>query len=95
MLMKLDLSWLMMAIATVAMLSYMLSLGLDALMKGDGFGPLGNAILIGGGFFLTILLGNTYGVRFRTLPEATLIGLGGAFSAFIVLTFIKAVLNRM
>lgn len=95
MLMKLDTSWLLMAVATVAMLSYMISLGLDALMKGDGFGPIGNAVLITGGFFLSIYVGNWRGVRFDSLPEATMVGVGGAFGLLLVLTLAKAMLARM
>lgn len=95
MLMKIDTSWLMMAVATVSILSYMISLGLDALMKGDGFGPIGNAILITAGFFLTIYVGNVRGFTFDSLAQATMVGIGGAFSILLVLTLAKAALNRM
>lgn len=95
MLMKIDASWLMMAVAVVAILSYIFSMALDALMKGEGFGPIGNAILITGGFFLTIYIGNVRGIRFDTVSDATLVGLGGAFALLLVFTLIKAALNRM
>jgi hypothetical protein len=95
MLMKVDASWLMMAVATVSMLSYMISLGFDALMKGDGFGPIGNAILITGGFFLSIYVGNMQGLRFESVSEASMVGIGGAFGILLVLTLAKAALDRM
>ncbi|MDN2566489.1 hypothetical protein N1F89_09660 [Aquibium sp. A9E412] len=95
MLSDLSTSWFLMAVATVAMLSYMFALGLDAIMRRDGFGAFGNAAVITVGFFVTISAVNAYGVRFDDMMEAMLAGLGGAFLSFTVLALLKAAVDRM
>ncbi|WP_274427306.1 hypothetical protein [Chelativorans sp. YIM 93263] len=95
MLMKLDTSWLILAMAAVAMLSYFFAFGLDALLKGAGFGPVGNAIIILVGFFGAIYGVNHYGWRFSTLLDAVLTGVAGAFLLFLLLVLMKAILNRI
>lgn len=95
MLTQIDTSWLLMAVSTVAILSYIISLGLDALLRGDGFGPIGNALLITGGFFASIWIVNWRGIEFETLLQATATGVAGAFGLLIVLTVAKGLLNRM
>lgn len=94
MLLKLDPSWLMMAVAAVAVLFYIFALGMDAIMKSDGFGPIGNAIVMTAGFFLAILTANAYGIWFADATAATLAGLCGAFAALMILALIKAGLHR-
>ncbi|MCR4265530.1 hypothetical protein [Nitratireductor sp. ZSWI3] len=95
MLMKLDTSWLLFGIAAVTMLAYLLSLGLDAVMREDGFGALGNAGIITVAFFATIYLANDHGIRFASLTEAAFAGMSGSFSALLILTFAKAILKRV
>lgn len=95
MLLGLESSWLMMVVATVAIVAYIFSLGMDALMKSDGFGPIGNAVVIGTGFFLAILSANAYGIRFDGLIPATLTGLAGAFAVFMTMALVKAGLERI
>lgn len=87
--------WLVMAIAVVAIVSFILSLALDAIMRRDGFGPIGNAVVITGSFFLSLYLVNLYGIRFRDVAEAVMMGIGGAFICFFVLALCKVVLNRL
>lgn len=95
MLLDLDSSWLMMAVAAVAILAFIFSLGMDAIMKNEGFGPLGNTVIITVSFFLTILSVNAYGIRFPDLTSAALTGLGGAFGILMLMALIKAGLERM
>ncbi|MBY8915910.1 hypothetical protein T8J41_09105 [Nitratireductor rhodophyticola] len=95
MLMKLDTSWLIFALVAVTMIAYILSLGLDAAMKDDGFGAVGNAVIITAAFFGTIHLANQRGIRFSSLTEGATAGLGGAFAALLVLVVVKAVLRRL
>lgn len=95
MLMKMDTSWLLFAIAAVTMLAYLLSLGLDAVLRDDGYGPFGNALIISGAFFGTIYLANRQGYRFSSLMDAAASGLGGAFVALFVLIIVRAILRRM
>jgi hypothetical protein len=95
MLSKLDPAWLMMAIATVGVLSYFFGSALDALMRDDGFGSFGNAIIIAGGFFLAIIAANYQGYNLRQLHLAIMVGLFGAFLTLTSLTLIRALVRRM
>jgi hypothetical protein len=95
MLWNLDASWLMMAIATVAVLSYFFGSALDALMREDGFGAFGNAFIISSGFFLTILGANQQGYNLRELHFAVFVGLFGAFLVLATLTLAKALIARL
>ncbi|MDW6026121.1 hypothetical protein SAZ10_30615 [Mesorhizobium sp. BAC0120] len=95
MLWNLDASWLMMAIATVAVLSYFFGAALDALMREDGFGSFGNALIISGSFFASILGANHEGYNLREMHAAVLVGLAGAFVVLVSLAVVKALLARM
>ena len=95
MLMRLDTSWLLMAISLVTVLSFFFGSAMNAIMREDGFGAFGNMIVITTGFFLGILLANNYGIAFRDLTQATATGLSSAFIVLASLAMIKAVLNRM
>jgi hypothetical protein len=95
MLWNLDASWLMMAIATVAVLSYFFGSALDALMREDGFGSFGNALIVSGSFFASILAANQEGYNLRELHVAVLVGLGGAFVVLASLTLVKGLLARL
>ena len=95
MLWNLDASWLMMAIATVAVLSYFFGSALHWLMREDGFGGFGNAIIICVGFFLMILVANQQGYNLRDIHLAVLVGLSGAFLSLFSLTFFKGLIARL
>lgn len=92
---NLDTSWLMMAIAVVSMLSFLLGLAVDGVMSEDGFGSIGNTMIIIAGFFLAIFVANIYGYHLKDMKLAVAIGLGGAFVALSTLAFAKAVLARL
>ena len=95
MLSKLEPAWLMMAIGTVSVLSYYLGSGLHALMRDDGFGSFGNAIIIAGGFFLAIFAANHQGYNLRELHLAIMVGLVGALLILASLTLVRALIRRM
>jgi hypothetical protein len=95
MLLNLDFSWLMIAVAVVAMLSYIFGLALDGVMGSDGFGALGNAVIVTAGFFLGILAANAYGITLRDLSLAVGAGLFGALLCLGLLAGCKAGLNRL
>lgn len=92
---KLDPAWLMMAVASVAVLSFFLGSVMDAIMSDDGFGPFGNMILIAVGFFAAIFVANVHGVAMGNLTFAVTTGLSGAFLTLSVLALIKAALARI
>jgi hypothetical protein len=95
MLWNLDVSWLMMAVATVAVLSYFFGAALHWLRREDGFGAFGNAIIISGSFFLSIMFANQQGYNLRDLHIAVVVGLFGAFVVLASLTLIRGLIARM
>jgi hypothetical protein len=95
MLSKLDPAWLMMAIGTVAVLSYYLGSALHALMRDDGFGSFGNAVILSGGFFLAIFAANHQGYNLRELHFAVMVGIIGAFLVLTSLALLKALIRRI
>jgi hypothetical protein len=95
MLWKLDSSWLMMAIATVSVLSYFFGSALNWLKREDGFGAFGNAIIIAGRFFVTILAADYRGYNLHELHFAIAIGLTGAFVLLTSLTLARSLVKRM
>ena len=92
---NLDTGWLMMAVAVVAVLAFFFGAALDAIMREDGFGPTGNMILFTVGFFMAVIVANTYGISLRDLKLAVAWGLGGAFALVAVLALAKAGLQRV
>jgi len=95
MLWSFDPAWLMMAVSTVSVLSYFFGSALNAIMKEDGFGSFGNAIIISGGFFLTLIAFNNEGYRLGGLQFAVLLGLAGAFCLLSSLTFLRALIKKL
>ena len=69
-------------------------IGVDAIMKDDGFGSTGNTLLFTVGFFVAVLVANSYGVTLRELKLAVSWGLGGAFMLISALALLKAGLAR-
>lgn len=94
MLWNLGVEWLLIAVAVVAILSFIVAMALNAVMGEDGFGATGNAVIITIGFFLTLFVAENAGYRMDELTFATATGIFGAFACLIVLAALKAVLNR-
>lgn len=92
---NLDTSWLMMAVAIVSMLSFFLGMALDGVMSEDGFGAVGNTIIITTGFFLGIFVANSYGIYLKDLKLAVSVGLCGSFVCLITLAVTKNVIARL
>jgi hypothetical protein len=95
MLSNLDASWFVFAVATVAIFGFMLGMALDGVMGDDGFGSMGNMVVITAGFFLGIFAANSWGVHFYDLKIAIGTGLGGAFIAVFFLALTKAGIERL
>lgn len=95
MLWNLESGWLLMAIAAVAFVSFMVALLLDAIMGPDGFGPVGNAIVVTAGFFATIALINMAGTRLTDLRLAAAYGIAGAFCFMSMMAGLKAIAVRL
>lgn len=84
-----------MAIAMVAILTFMFGLAVDALIADDAFGPVGNMVVMTSGFFVAIVTANHQGVAFQTLGHAAGAGLIGAFATISLLALAKAGLARL
>jgi len=87
---NLDSGWLMMALASVAVMAFFFGSALDAIMREDGFGPTGNMLIFTIGFFAAVVFANTYGISLRDLKLAVAYGLGGAFALVSAMAFVKA-----
>ena len=92
---NLEPGWLMMAVAMVAVLAFFFGSALDAIMREDGFGPTGNMLLFTVGFFMAVIVANSWGINLRDLKLAVAWGLGGAFSTVSLLALIKAGAGRI
>jgi hypothetical protein len=95
MLWNLDLGWLIMAFATVAGISYMLSLMMEASIGNEGYGPFLHAVFITGGFFLAIAGANYWGVNLRELKWALIYGGAGSFLLMLLMLLLRAAANRL
>jgi hypothetical protein len=87
-------NWLVLAIACVGILAFIVAMGLDPILRDEGFGPTGNAAIITSGFFATIYVANLLGYSLADLARAGPIGLAGAGVVLFVLIVVKAALNR-
>lgn len=95
MLSNLDVTWIAMAVAVVAIFAFIFGMALDGIMGNEGFGPFGNMVVVTSGFFLAIFAANQYGVEFQDFKMAVATGLCGAFVSLAVLAAIKAGLARL
>ncbi|NGN44878.1 hypothetical protein G6N74_27855 [Mesorhizobium sp. CGMCC 1.15528] len=95
MLWNLEPGWLMMAFAAVTVMALFFGAALDAIMRDDGFGPIGNMVIFTGGFFAAIVLVNSWGISLRDLTQAVAAGLSGAFIVIAVLALLKAGISRI
>jgi len=95
MLLDLDTSWIVLAFAVVAILSYIVGVFFDTLIRDDGFGPTGNMVVMTGGFYAAVLGANSRGIRFDSLATGVAAGLVGAFAAITLLALLKAGLSRL
>lgn len=94
MLWNLEPGWLMMTVAIVVVIALFFGSALDAIMKEDGFGPIGNMVLFTAGFFVAILAANSYGINLHDLTRAMATGLGGAFTGIAGLALLKGAIAR-
>lgn len=91
---NLGFGWLVLMAGCVSIVAFMLSLGLNALMGRDGFGPVGNAFVLTGGFFLSIFVANTFGYNLADMRWGAGVGIGGAFVCMVMMSLTKGLLSR-
>ncbi len=85
------------AVALTALIAVALVFGtvLNAIVRENGFGPAGNAVLFAAGFVGAAYFADVHGVDLRDLRLVAAWGLGGAFALFSVLALVKAGLARL
>lgn len=92
---KLDMTFLMMAVASIGMLSFFIGNAVHHLVKDDAYGVIGNTGIIFAGFVATIEYGNRIGLKFRDLDDLFFYGLAGSCVILIVLSMFKMASNRL
>lgn len=92
---KLEPTILMLAIASVGMLSFFIGNAVHHLVKDDAYGVVGNTAIIFTGFLVTIEYGDRVGLIFRNLDDLFFVGLAGSCVALIVLSMFKMASNRL
>jgi sterol desaturase/sphingolipid hydroxylase (fatty acid hydroxylase superfamily) len=87
--------WLVLMVSCVSILAFILAMGLNALMGREGFGPVGNAVVLTGGFFLAIFAANTLGYELADMTRGAIVGISGAFVSLVSMAVAKGLLNRL
>ncbi len=91
----LDTSTQLFLFTTVALASFFLANAMDGVLGPDGFGVIGNQVIIIAGFYLGIWFGRHYGFFSTNIKIAVICGLTGAFVTMCLLCILKALLNRL
>lgn len=84
-------------VALIALMAVALVFGtvLNAIVRENGFGPVGNAVLFAAGFAGAAYLAESYRIAGADFRLVTAWGIGGAFLLFSVLALAKAGLARL
>jgi hypothetical protein len=84
-------------VALVGLMAIALVFGtvLNAIVRENGFGPVGNALLFAIGFVGAAYIAGVHGVSLRDFRLVASYGLGGAFALFSVLALAKAGMARL
>ena len=92
---KLSANWLFFAIVTVAVISYFVALTIDGVFGKDGFGTIGNMIVLTTGFFGGMIVYEKLGYYLSSFQISTYVGVGGALLTFMTLAFLKLILDKV
>lgn len=79
----------------VAVLAFFLASAMDGVLGGDGFGIIGNQVIIMSGFYLGWFVARLYGFPITSFVNIVIVGLIGAFAALVALSVLKAILARL
>jgi hypothetical protein len=95
MLAKLSFFWLSIAVIVVGVLSYFVALTIDGVFGKDGFGTIGNMVVLTAGFFGGIIVYEAAGYYLTNFQVSTYVGVGGALLTFVTLAFFKLILDKI
>lgn len=91
---SLDTSTQLFLFTSVILLSYFIASAMDGVMGQDGFGQLGNQLIVVSGFYLGVWTAHYYQFPVRDFTNAVIAGLCGAFVILLFMSLLKALLNR-
>ena len=80
---------------SILLCSFFLANAMHGVLGQDGFGVIGNLIVIATGFYIGLWLGRYYGLSIRIFEIGVLAGLTGSFMSLLSLSVMKALLNRL
>jgi hypothetical protein len=93
--MKLSGYWLTFAVVTVGVCSYFVALTIDGVFGKDGFGTIGNMVVLTIGFFGGIVAYERAGYYLTNFQLSCFVGVAGALLTFTVLALSKMTLDRI
>jgi hypothetical protein len=79
----------------IAILSFFIANSMDGVLGPDGFGIIGNQLIVIAGFYLGLIVAKYYRFPLSDLANMAVAGLSGAFVALLVLSVSKAILARL
>ena len=92
---KLSFYWLSFAVITVGVLSYFIALTIDGIFGKDGFGTIGNMVVLTAGFFGGIMAWERAGYYLSNFQISTFVGVAGALLTFMTLALLKLILDKI
>jgi hypothetical protein len=92
---KLSAYWLSFAVITVGVISYFVALTIDGVFGKDGFGTIGNMVVLTTGFFGGMIVYEKAGYYLSSFQVSTFVGVGGALFTFMTLAFLKLILDKV
>jgi hypothetical protein len=79
---------------SILLCSFFLASAMHGVLGKDGFGVIGNMLVIATGFYIGLWLGRYYGFSIRNFEIGVLAGLVGSFMSLLTLSVMKALLNK-
>lgn len=90
----LDSSTLIAILFCAGVAAFFVGSAMDGVLTTDGFGVIGNMIVLLAGGFLAIFMAKHVGIRLATAPDHAIAAVTGGFVTLATLTLTKALLNR-
>lgn len=83
------------AFCAIAVVAIVFGSILNSILGPDGFGPVGNAVILMAGFYIAVLAAKSQGLPMRDTTFAMATGMAGGFVCFVVLALLKGGIARL